>query len=215
MRPQNQPPHQHQNTSLRARKGNFQMLQVCIMPTIFNEKSQVTALLKDYFAIPAHKAHLATYCIRMHGLQRRAPSCQTWDTAAWHLTHFAAGLQQFYTVQHVAEGLEFLQPQSRGPRGQHTTDALAHAAGQHATYRWQILQAFIPRRWILAAPASFDFPAPAPCDCYGCPLQSVPRVAQSILGPARSVSATPPTKLGDVCDHANHILYSCVHKVVC
>ena len=43
---------------------------------------------------PKGGAYLVTYCIRMHGPQRGAPSCHTWDTAAWHLTHFAAGLQQ-------------------------------------------------------------------------------------------------------------------------
>ena len=52
---------------------------------------------------------------------------------------------------------------------------------------------FIPRHRTLSAPASLDHPAPAPCHCHGYPQQVVPRVAQSILGPARLVSATPPT----------------------
>ena len=56
---------------------------------------------------PKGGAYLVTYCILMHGPQRGAPSCQTWDTAAWHHTHFAAGLKQhgLYTVQHAARGL--------------------------------------------------------------------------------------------------------------
>ena len=76
---------------------------------------------------PKGGACRVTFCIHMHGPQRGAPSCQTWDTAAWHHTHFAAGLKQhgLHTVQHAVRGLWFLQPQARGPRGQRTTDAKA------------------------------------------------------------------------------------------
>ena len=115
-------------------------------------------------------------------------------------SHFAADLkpQELYTVQQAARGFKFLQPQSRGPSGQHATDAKARTAGQHATRGRQAPQAFIPRHWNPAAPASIDHPAPAPCRYHGYPQLFVPLVAQSILGPARLVSARhhPPSQGG-------------------
>ena len=135
--------------------------------------STISTSPRVFFAIPAHKeslqrrvpdTHPEGWCLPcdvLHSHARpseRGPKLPNLGHGclAPHPLRRRPSATRLYTVQHAAEGLKFLQPQSRGPRGQHTTDALAHAAGQHATCRWQILQAFIPRRWILAAPASFD-----------------------------------------------------------
>ena len=54
--------------------------------------------------------------------------------------------------------------------------------------------------------SSLKHPVPAPCHCRGYPQQVVPRVAQSILGPAR--------RLGGLLPHHQHIsLYWSVRQI--
>ena len=74
---------------------------------------------------------------------------------------------------------------SSNPEGPLRSDA----AGKHHPALWVFLypdtgHSRLPATGHLPV-VSLESPAPAPCHCHGFPQQVVPRVAQSILGPAR------------------------------